>query len=130
MQLTAKGDGSMQMQKKWGIGRWVSACRENMEGFLPGRLLGRNHVLRQANRAEVSNFPYLCSVFRTRMRCLSWFYNSKIINTSQLTEKLKVKAASMKINAKGIAITKKSLTLLRKILQQKPLNHCLRYGGE
>jgi hypothetical protein len=64
------------------------------------------------------------------MRCLSWFYNSKIINTSQLTEKLKVKAASMKINAKGMAITKKSLTLLRKILQQKPLNHCLRYGGE
>jgi hypothetical protein len=43
------------------------------------------------------------------MRCLSWFYNSKIINTSQLTEKLKVKAASMKINAKGMAITKKSL---------------------
>ena len=53
------------------------------EGASMNTFLRRNHVLRRTNRAEVSNFPYLCSVFRTRVRCLSWFYNSKIINTSQ-----------------------------------------------
>ena len=55
--------------------------------FPHATFLRRNHVLRRTNRAEISDFPYLCSAFRTSVRRQSWFYSAKTINTPQSIRK-------------------------------------------
>ena len=58
-----------------------------LNGFPHATFLRRNHVLRRTNRAEVSDFPYLCSVFRTSAGRLSWVYSTKTINAPQSIRK-------------------------------------------
>ena len=45
--------------------------------------LRHNHVLPQTNGAEFQVLLHLCPVLRTWETCLSWFYSTKIINSSQ-----------------------------------------------
>ena len=58
-----------------------------LNGFPHATFLRRNHVLRRTNLAEISDFPYLCSVFHTSMGRLYWFYSTKTINTPQSIRK-------------------------------------------
>ena len=65
----------------------VRLVENTLNSFRWATFLRRNHVLRRTNRAEVSNFPYLCSVFRTSVGRLSWVYSTKTINVPQSIRK-------------------------------------------
>ena len=82
-------------QGPYAIGSLFSTCREYIKWLPPDRLLRHTHVLPQTNAAEFQILLYLCPVLRTWEECLSWFSSTKIINSSQFIEKLKVKTTSM-----------------------------------
>ena len=67
-----------------------STCRECTE--LPPQLsfLLHNCVLSPMNMASSQILLYLCPVLRTWEGCLSWFYSTAIIYSSQFEEILKV----------------------------------------
>ena len=81
-----------------GICHWqpVSTCRKCLEWLLPDRLLIHNHVLTQLNGARISDYILSLSSTSYITWCLSDFYSTKMINSSQFMETLKVKTTSLK----------------------------------
>ena len=66
-----------------------------LNDFPPDNLLRLNHVLPPTNVAEFWISSYLSPVLHTRSGRLSWFYCTKMINSSQFIELLKVKTTSL-----------------------------------
>ena len=65
----------------------LTACFQLVENVLNSfclfSFLRHNHVLPQTNGAEFQILSYLCAVLRTLAWCLSGYYSTKIINSSQ-----------------------------------------------
>ena len=96
--LTANGDCIMETQKSSAIDSQFSTCRECMGWLPPGFFLRYNNVSPQTDGPEYQILSYFSLVLRTRARCLSSFYSTKIINSAQFIEILKFKTTSTSVS--------------------------------
>ena len=101
MLLMANADSIRETQNASAIDSQFQLVENVWNNFYLVTSLRNNSVLPQTNGLEYQITSYLCPTLRTQAWYLSDFYSTKMINSSQFMETLKVKTTSLKEPMRG-----------------------------